>query len=113
MRVGVKLGPLYASTSTRRRRRGGGSGSFIGLIIGLMIVAFIIFWPLVLGQRRGSGYYAWTWAIAVPWWLLLLVAAIGYAASKGTKVKPSQGKGAATKTGVTVATSAGEPEQAE
>lgn len=91
MRIGVKLGPVYASTGTRRRRRGGG-GSLIGLIIGLMIMAFVVIWPLILGQKQGGGYHPWTWAIAIPWWIILALIAAGYVVSKNKKVRLSQRK---------------------
>jgi hypothetical protein len=99
VRVGVKLGPVYASTSTRRRRsrrsgRGGGSGTAFGWIVALIA----IFWPLALGQKQGGGYHPWVWAIAIPWWVLVAFIGIGYLASKSDKSKSGQRESKTTKT---------------
>jgi hypothetical protein len=62
-----------------------------------MIAAFIVIWPLILGQNKGGGYHLWTWFVAVPWWIILALVAIGYVASKNDKAKPRQSRRSARK----------------
>jgi succinate dehydrogenase hydrophobic anchor subunit len=69
MRLGVKVGPFYAGTSTRRRGRS--SGSSVGTVLVLLLVLVVVFWPLYFGHEANGGYHAWVWAIAIPWWMLL------------------------------------------
>jgi hypothetical protein len=68
VRLGVHLGPFYASTSTRRRRGKSSGGGWIAGFFGLVL---LIGWPFLLGQNPNGGYHGWVWAIAVPWWILL------------------------------------------
>jgi hypothetical protein len=87
VRLGVHLGPFYASTSTRRRR---GKSSGGGLIAGFFGLVLLIGWPFLLGQNPNGGYHGWVWAIAVPWWILLalvlLLALVGkLTETSGTK----------------------------
>jgi hypothetical protein len=73
MRIGVKVGPFYAGTSTRRRtRRRGRGGSSAGEVVGLFFVLIIAFWPFYLGQEVNSKYHALVWVLAGLWWLLIL-----------------------------------------
>jgi hypothetical protein len=78
MRIGTRVGPVYVSTGVGRR----GSGSLIGALIGLVIGALVVFWPLMLGQNSNGGWHPWVWAIAIPWWILLALAVIGNQISK-------------------------------
>lgn len=90
MRVGMRVGPFYASTSTRRRRsRRGSAGQGFGLVVALAAVI----WPLIIGQENNGSYRWWMWLIAIPWWILLLLLAVGYVVSKNDKGKPGQGRG--------------------
>jgi cytochrome bd-type quinol oxidase subunit 2 len=90
VRVGMRLGPFYVSTSTRRRRRrrssssAGGGGRTLLTIFGVLL---LIGWPLALGQMHGGGYHPW-WLIAVPWWVFLALIALGSVASKDAKRSP-------------------------
>ena len=70
MRLGVRVGPFYFSGSTRRRRSRSVS---IADGIKVLLVLAAIGWPLELGQRPGGGWHLWVWAIAVPWWILLVL----------------------------------------
>jgi hypothetical protein len=79
MRLGVHLGPFYASTSTRRRRGKGSGGGWIAGFFGLLL---LIGWPFLLGQKPNGGNYGWVWAIAVPWWILLALAVLGLLAGR-------------------------------
>jgi hypothetical protein len=79
VRVGMRLGPFYASTSTRHRRGSSGGGGALFKLVGILI---LIGWPLALGQKQGGGYHPWVWLIAVPWWILLALVAIGFLTSK-------------------------------
>jgi hypothetical protein len=82
MRLGVRLGPFHASTSTRRRRRkSSGVGPFLA---GVVFIGAVIFWPLALGQRPGGGYHGWVYAIAIPYWVLLGALALAYAIGKSS-----------------------------
>jgi hypothetical protein len=37
----------------------------------------ILGWPFLLGQKpHGAGWHAWVWAVAVPWWVVLLIAGL-------------------------------------
>ncbi|MGH3181334.1 MAG: hypothetical protein ACRDOE_05435 [Streptosporangiaceae bacterium] len=49
----------------------------------------------MLGQKSGGGWHAWVWVIAIPWWLLLALAAIGYLISKAEARKKAQAARAA------------------
>lgn len=69
MRLGVRLGPVSVSGSTRRRRPGGG---FLG---GMLAVLAVAAWPFALGQTP-AGPRWWVWLIAVPWWIVLAVAVL-------------------------------------
>jgi hypothetical protein len=90
VRIGVKLGPFYASTGTRRRRRGG-SGSPIVWLVGLVIAAYAVMWPLLLGQEKNGGYHLWTWFIGIPWWIFLTLLTIACVATRNDKAKPARG----------------------
>ena len=79
MRLGVHLGPFYASTSTRRRRGKSGGGGWIAAFFGLLL---LIGWPFLLGQKPNGGNYGWVWAIAVPWWILLALVVAGLLAGR-------------------------------
>lgn len=79
MRLGIHLGPFYASTSTRRRRGNTGGGR---LVLGFFGLLLLIGWPFLLGQKPNGGNYGWVWAIAVPWWILLALAVIGLLAGR-------------------------------
>lgn len=79
MRIGVRLGPFYASTGTRRRRRPAsrgpaGCGSVIGWLLG---VTLLVSWPLALRHALEG----WAWVIVGVWWgllaLVLLLMLIG------------------------------------
>jgi hypothetical protein len=105
MRLGVRLGPFYASTSTRRWRRRGSSGRAWVLAFALVV----IFWPLLLGQKQGGGYQAWVWLIAVPWWILCILGLIGIATKKGGTTSE---KSRATPEKATVSPGASFPEPA-
>lgn len=83
MRLGVKVGPFYAGTSTRRRRRGGSS---FGEALGLLLVLFFAFWPFYLGKEL-HGNHALVWSLAILWWLLLLFVFIALLTSKSQKKK--------------------------
>lgn len=80
MRLGVRLGPFYASTGSRRRRGNSGCGDFLGWLIAIGVA---VSWPFALGQRHGGGYHDWVWAVAIPWWLLLAAGLLAYSGSKG------------------------------
>lgn len=90
MRLGVHLGPFYASTSTRRRRGKSSSG---GKVAAWVFGLAAIFWPLALGQKPGGGYHPWVWLIAVPWWILCVLVLLGIAVSRnGSTDSGTQGK---------------------
>ena len=70
MRVGVHLGPFYASTSTRRRRRG---TSPVLPVIGMVALAG---WPFAVVHGPA------VWAVVIPWWIVLIAAAIAVSAGR-------------------------------
>lgn len=92
MRLGFHLGPFYASTSTRSRRGSTGGG---GWIVGLFVLLLLVGWPFLLGQKPHGGYYAWVWAIAVPWWILLAFGVIGLLAGSKAAAKKAAAEEAA------------------
>lgn len=63
--------------------RAGHQGGVIGLLA--------VFWPLMLGQKASGGWHPWVWAIAIPWWILLALAGIGYLISKAEERKQARG----------------------
>jgi hypothetical protein len=93
MRLGVKVGPFYASTGTRRRRRGGNSAG--QLLFGILFIGAILVLPLGLAQNNHGGFYWWGWLLLPPWWLILLIAYGAYQNAKDGK-RPSK-RGAARK----------------
>jgi hypothetical protein len=76
MRLGVKIGPFYASTGTRRPRRGGNSVGqlMVGLVLVVGFVLFALCWPLYLAQNHHGGVYWWGWLLLPPWWFILFIA---------------------------------------
>jgi hypothetical protein len=72
MRVGVKVGPFYASAGSRRRGRRGGN-SMVQVMFGLIIVVGVLFWPLDLAQTSNGGLHWWGWLLLPPWWFILLL----------------------------------------
>ena len=71
MRLGVKVGPFYASTGTRRRRRGNSVGQ---LLFGILFIGAILVLPLGLAQNSHDGFYWWGWLLLPPWWFILFIA---------------------------------------
>ena len=79
-----ELGPFYVSTGV------GSTTSLIGLAVRGIIGLLIVFWPLMLGQKSGGGWHSWVWAIAIPWWILLALAGVGYLVAKAEERKRAQ-----------------------
>jgi hypothetical protein len=69
MRIGVHFGPFWASTSTRRRP---GRRVAVPVIVAVALAG----WPFAVIHG------AWVWALAVPWWIVLTVAAIAVSAAR-------------------------------
>lgn len=76
MRLGVKIGPFYASTSTRRRRSG--DGLLPGAVIAVVVVIGVLGFPWMLAFEENSPGREWRvlgWiGIAVE--ALMVIAAI-------------------------------------
>lgn len=89
MRFGVKVGPFYASTSTRRRR---GNNSVVGWVFALALIAGVLFWPVFPAENAHGDVPWWGWLLLIPWWLTLF---IGYGVYLNVKDrKPGKAKSA-------------------
>jgi hypothetical protein len=85
MKVETRVGPFSVSTDV------GSVTSLIGLAARGVIGLLVVLWPLMLGQKANGGWHPWVWAIAIPWWILMALLAVGYLVGKAQERKRAQG----------------------
>jgi hypothetical protein len=78
VRVGVRVGPVYASARTPKSSGGGGG---CAAVLGIIALTGLVTWPLAIGNKPHGGHYLWVWAIAIPWWILCTIGSPGRACS--------------------------------
>ena len=84
MKVETRVGPFSVSTDVET------IASLAWLVVKAAIGLLFIFRPLMLGQKANGGWHPWVWAIAIPWWILVALLAVGHFIRKAEESKRAQ-----------------------
>jgi hypothetical protein len=81
MKVQIGHGPFSVSTDVET------IASLAWMAVKAVLGLLLVFWPLMLGQKANGQWHPWVWAIAIPWWILVVLLAIGHFIRKAEESK--------------------------